>query len=206
MNVDIEAGNSVAGLVLAAGVAERFGAPKQLAIWQGKTLLERAIENALAVCDAGVVVVTGAHADEVERSLLPFRDQALKIVNNRNWSTGMGGSISAGMHAVADGQGDAVLLMVCDQPCVTVADLEALLGLWQQTPSQPAVAGYGGTVGVPAVFPRGDFVALQELRGDTGAKVLLGERKQLSILDQPAAARDIDTQEELRALQNDMEH
>ena len=53
----------IAGLVLAAGGARRFGSPKQLAELDGVPLLQHAIEAMLAVPSLDrVVVVLGAVA------------------------------------------------------------------------------------------------------------------------------------------------
>ena len=53
----------LAGLVLAAGGAARFAAPKQLARFGAETLVARAVRLAQGCCGAGVVVVTGAWAE-----------------------------------------------------------------------------------------------------------------------------------------------
>ena len=56
----------IAGLVLAAGGARRFGSPKQLAELDGVPLLQHAIDAMLAVPSLDrVVVVLGAVAEEI---------------------------------------------------------------------------------------------------------------------------------------------
>lgn len=58
----------LAGLVLAAGGASRFGGPKQLALVAGQPLVGRAVALALRCCEAGVVVVTGGRRTSRQRS------------------------------------------------------------------------------------------------------------------------------------------
>ena len=90
VNSDIKVG----GLLLAAGGSTRFGSPKQLAEFEGKTLIRRAAE---AVCGSGcsiVVAVLGAAADESRREL---SDLDLVTVENKDWQTGMSSSIRLGL-------------------------------------------------------------------------------------------------------------
>ena len=85
----------VAGLVLAAGQASRFGAPKVLERLHGTTLLEHALGALERGGCAPVLVVLGAHADLVRRTVpLPT------TVCNPLWSTGMGSSLRAGLAAL----------------------------------------------------------------------------------------------------------
>lgn len=193
-----EALPKLAGIVLAAGASERLGRPKQLVAHAGKPLLLHAVEQALAVCGAGVTVVTGANRAAVAAALT---DSAVNVVHNPNWQSGMAGSLREGIKSVASSGCDAVLLMVCDQPAVTHAHLAALAALWQNAPSRPAAALYGGLTGVPAIVPRSFFSRLAALQGDQGARVLLrAAAADVQTLNLPEAATDIDTPDDLRQL------
>jgi CTP:molybdopterin cytidylyltransferase MocA len=55
----------IGGLVLAAGQASRFGSAKQLAILDGRPLLEHAVRAITASVIGRVIVVLGAGAEEV---------------------------------------------------------------------------------------------------------------------------------------------
>ncbi len=102
----------VAGLVLAAGQASRFGAPKVLERLHGTTLLEHALGALERGGCAPVLVVLGAHADLVRRTVpLPT------TVCNPLWSTGMGSSLRAGLAALPSDV-DAVVVALADQPLV----------------------------------------------------------------------------------------
>ncbi|HEX5865703.1 MAG TPA: nucleotidyltransferase family protein, partial [Casimicrobiaceae bacterium] len=60
----------------------------------------------------------------------------------------------------------------------------------------------GGTVGVPAIFPRWCFSELAQLRGDNGAKSILDRyRDRLAHVAMPNAALDLDTTEDLARVQ-----
>src|SRR6266436_9799703 len=111
-------GKSIGLIVLAAGASTRMGTPKQLLLHEGRTFLRRAGETALASACHPVVVVLGAHADQlqVELERLP-----VLIVENRRWEEGMSSSIRVGLETlVAEDEGlDGAVIMLCDQPFVT---------------------------------------------------------------------------------------
>lgn len=185
-------------IVLAAGASRRFGSPKQLARVDGRTLLQTAVERAVALCGHAVIVVLGARAAELAPLLR--RSPALLVVN-RGWEEGLGSSIRAGI-AHLPGSCDGVLLMLADQPAVTSADLRRLADGWRRQPECIAAALYDATVGVPAIFPRSCLRELGELRGDSGARALIARNPDRVVrVAIPRAALDIDTPEDLRSLE-----
>jgi molybdenum cofactor cytidylyltransferase len=187
----------LAGLLLAAGGSSRLGSPKQLIVWRSKPLIVHAVEQSLAVCDAGVVVVTGAHADAVAASL---QDYPVELVHNPDWRSGVGKSLADGVRVLHGRGATGVLVMLCDQPLVLESDLLRLADAWQDAPDIPAAALYHGTAGVPAIFPSTYFEQLTELVGDTGARALLRGQNACTIVDMPRAAIDIDTAEDIGSL------
>ena len=161
---------TVVGAILAAGSSSRLGRPKQLVVIDGEPLLRRTARLALASPCSTIAVVVGAHAAEVT---LAVGDLALAILDNPAWTEGVASSIRAAA-AWAEAQGAAgLLLMVCDQPRLSTEHHAALLAEHART-SAIVGSGYSGTVGVPAVFPASSFAALGALRGDRGARALLG--------------------------------
>jgi len=190
---------SLAGLVLAAGGSSRLGQPKQLYEWRGTPLVCRAVEACLEVCGAGVVVVTGAHAHEVEARLESY---PVQIVRNSGWKTGMAGSLQAGIQKLRGSSFSGVLISLCDQPRLDSGDLASLANVWQTSPELPAAARYKGIIGVPAIFP-GDYLdSLLNLQGDQGARSLLSACASVSSVEMPAAAFDIDTVADLARLES----
>jgi molybdenum cofactor cytidylyltransferase len=187
----------LAGLVLAAGGSARLGVPKQLLKWRGKSLIANAVEQSLAVCGAGVIVVTGADATSVVASL---RDYPVEIVHNADWQTGAAGSLSAGIDTLRSKTVQALLVTLCDQPLVTAQDLARLAAAWERRPHIPAAARYSNIIGVPAIFPASCFASLAALQGDTGARSLLRGVDKCTAIDIPSAALDIDTAEDMAQL------
>ena len=153
---------------------------------------------ASAVADRAVIVVVGAGALRL-RCLLRRRGLELTIVHNAAWRDGMASSLRAGLARVPRDT-DGLLIAVVDQARVGAADLARLAGQWRRRPGRPAAAHYQGRAGVPAVIPRRMFRDLRKLRGDTGARQILGKARAVNLLAMPAATFDIDTAEDVAAL------
>jgi molybdenum cofactor cytidylyltransferase len=165
----------IPAIVLAAGASSRLGQPKQLLAYHGETLLARAIRLALEAGADPVFVVLGANLDII----LPagLSDQAIPVIN-KDWQEGISSSIQAGLRAVHGTLPDTegVLLLTCDQPRLSAHHLKALLRKFaSEFGAVIAASAYEGTLGTPFVIPRGAFRQLFELRGDKGARVLLGK-------------------------------
>ncbi|BDU76572.1 nucleotidyltransferase family protein [Mesoterricola sediminis] len=174
-------------IILAAGASRRLGAPKQLARWQGETLLRRAV-RAAAAC-APILVVTGHRADLMAQELAGL---PVQLVPNPAWEEGMAASLRAGVAALPPGAPGA-LFLVCDQPAVDAALVDRLLAAWH---GAPVACAYGGTRGVPALLPARDFPAVLALRGDRGARALLAAPDVVEV-PFPEGTWDVDRPEDL---------
>jgi molybdenum cofactor cytidylyltransferase len=186
-------GASIGAVILAAGASSRMGTPKQLLEYGGQTLVRRA---ALAAQGAGcnpVVVVTGAHAEQLEKELHGLN---LREANNPEWESGIGSSIRAGIHAVvkANEKVTALVLMLCDQPFVTSDVLRGLLTAHRETGREIVASSYGETIGVPALFGKAFFAELDRLESGAGAKqVIQRHLTRVHLLPFPQGEIDLDT-------------
>ena len=187
-------------LILAAGQSKRLGTPKQLLPYEGTTLLARVAELACGSGAYPVVCVLGAYAGSVREALVRY---PLDIVWNADWMEGMASSLRLGLeemrtkHPLVDG----VMVLVCDQPHLDRALLESLVSVQRDSGLPVAAASYGGRMGTPALFHKSLFAELMQLKGDTGARVLLeGMRDQVSAVPFEAGTVDIDTQEDYTSL------
>ncbi len=158
--------------MLAAGASTRLGYPKQLVTIGGKSLIRHGAEVAIASGCAPVGIVLGAYADLIKPHL---SDLKCHIFDNNAWATGMASSIRCGlrnMQAITPDL-DAIVLMVCDQPFVSVPLIHQLVA--HRAPSTYLIVAseYAGVLGVPARFHRTLFPALEALHGDVGAKAII---------------------------------
>jgi molybdenum cofactor cytidylyltransferase len=186
-------------VILAAGASTRLGRPKQLLEIDGRPLVARAAEAALAAGASPVVVVLGANAELIRPAL-----QGLEagLVLNQDWAEGMASSVRAGLHALGQItlRLDAVLLTVCDQPAFNAEVVQRLVAGLQASSRGIAAARYAGRNAVPAIFRREHFFALAHLKGDQGARALLREKPEdIVAVDLPELALDLDTPEDLAA-------
>ncbi|UOQ67758.1 nucleotidyltransferase family protein [Hymenobacter volaticus] len=191
-------------ILLAAGSSSRLGQPKQLLAYEGKTLLRRAAETAVAAA-AGVpvVVVTGALHEE----LLPeLAGLSVLVVRCNSWAQGMGASLKTGLAALESlcNNWATVVVTLCDQPHVTAKVIEQLVTTYLHT-SQPIVAAeYGGVRGVPVLFGAEVVPLLRQISDAAGAAQLLKQHPQLvATVPFAAGAVDVDTPEQYVALLGD---
>ncbi|MCC2659221.1 MAG: 4-diphosphocytidyl-2C-methyl-D-erythritol synthase [Panacagrimonas sp.] len=185
---------SVAIVLLAAGTSSRFGSLKQVEVLDdGRSLVRRAADTALAT-GLPLWVVTGAQDDRVRAELAGL---SLRVVHNLDWASGMGGSLSCGVRA-AEPNAEALIVMLADQPLVTVDDLYALLREHAPHPGSIVAAEYDSVIGPPCLFPARDFPDLIALEGDRGARAVLRQQAQrVRRVAMPNAALDVDTAEDL---------
>jgi molybdenum cofactor cytidylyltransferase len=189
-----------AAVILAAGESSRFGQPKQVIQFEGKSLVRRVVQAASDVNCSPVIVITGNAGAEVRHAL---RETNAVVVENKDWKTGIGTSICAGIRYVIDKAPnvDAALLLLCDQPFVDVDVLSGLIALHSKTGKPIVASGYADTLGVPALFHRSIFPELLRLSGDTGAKpIILCNPERVAELPFPKGEIDIDEVEDLQSV------
>jgi molybdenum cofactor cytidylyltransferase len=184
-------------VVLAAGASTRFGRTKQLEPFDGQSMVANAVRKAEAVCGANSVLVTGNRWQEVVESCEPL--SGFFVVND-DYQTGLASSIACGVAAVRESAA-AILLLLADLPLVTTDHLALLARNWRQSPGSIIASAFDGTLGPPIVFPSADFDALQQLRGDNGARPVIDANlhRVLSIACEEAAF-DVDRPEDLAGI------
>jgi molybdenum cofactor cytidylyltransferase len=186
-------------VILAAGASTRLGRPKQLLPWQGKTLLQHAVETALTIATQPVVV-TGCNADQLVAGVDHTQTH---IVFNPEWEQGIASSIRCGLQALLNRTPppDQVIFMVCDQPFVTPALLLDLVNERQKSHKSIIASSYAGTLGIPALFDKTHFAQLLDLQGDTGARKIIQQYgEEVASVEFREGEFDIDTEQEYKKL------
>lgn len=185
-----------AAVVLAAGGSTRLGRPKQLLTRDGETLVHRAARLALASGASRVLVIVGAHADDVVAAV---RHLPVTCLVNSQWRTGLAGSVRVAAEALAT-HADATLFLTCDQPALEVAQLLALLDASRRAPSGSAATRFGNRVGIPAVVAATMLRAALAVQGDRGLRdVLNAADAGVIACDAPDLGVDIDTPDDIGA-------
>jgi len=153
-------------VILAAGASRRYGSPKQLAVVDGRTLLEHVVATAMAADLAPVAVV-------VPPWLSPpasLDDPRLRWIRNPFPERGLSLSLRLGIGAIPDGVSAAVLLLG-DQPGLAAATIAAVLGARGERPIVAAFAE--GVLTPPVLIERTHFQLVDGLTGDEGLRELL---------------------------------
>jgi molybdenum cofactor cytidylyltransferase len=187
----------VAGIILAAGGATRFGSPKQLLAWQAESFVHRVARTALEAGLDPVIVVTGAWGSDVADAV---HDLPVRIANNTEWQAGQGSSVSVGVRALPAESGAAVFLLA-DQPQIPSMLINALLAEHARTLSAITAPMVAGRRGNPVCFDRVTFPDLLALTGDTGGRALFS-RYRVTWLPwhDTSVLLDVDTEEDYQRL------
>jgi molybdenum cofactor cytidylyltransferase len=165
--------HKLGAVLLAAGGSSRMGRPKQLLRIEGEALVTRMARRLIELEPGGVMVVIGSASQAVNDQLsgLP-----VQIVHNPRWEEGMAGSLAAGVKNLPV-EVEGVLIMLCDQWQVALADLQELVQAWATDISQITAACWHDegqqVIGPPAIFPMALFKELTSLKGDRGARAVM---------------------------------
>ena len=189
---------SLSVLIPAAGTSERLGHAKQLVKYKGTTLIQNAVNTASSLDPHEIIVITGANAKAVKDAVL---QPPVNWIHNPNWSNGMGGSIALGAAAVSP-KSAGLMILLCDQWKIQVSDLQLLAETWQSDPERIVCASAEGINMPPVIFPLSCFNELKELRGDKGARTIIGNNSHLlDSIQIESAVIDLDTQTQLKNLE-----
>jgi len=192
--------NKTGIIILAAGNSSRLGRPKQLLLYQGKTLLSHVIDEAQAATLAPVVVITGAHHKEIQDSLI---GRPVEIVFNPSWETGMASGIVAGVTKILHIQRhlQSLIVAVCDQPHISARLFQSLTEKQIESGKGLIASFYSGIAGTPVLFDRYYFNDLLALTGDAGARQLLKQYPEdVATVPFPKGKIDIDTEDDFQRL------
>jgi CTP:molybdopterin cytidylyltransferase MocA len=122
----------IGAVVLAAGAATRFGAPKQ------RLLLPAVLERVQGVDE--IVVVSGAY--ELEGA-----------IRCEDWELGPGASLRCGLAALSE-NAEAAVVVLADGPSLAPAAIDRVVSAWRESGDAVVAASYGGVRGHPLVMGR----------------------------------------------------
>ncbi|MEO1042780.1 MAG: nucleotidyltransferase family protein [Pseudomonadota bacterium] len=178
------------GLLLAAGLSERFGAAnKLLEDLGGRPLITYAATVLQALeLDRLIAVISDEEA-------APYlTDFAIRL--HPSPDDGLGSSLAIGARAAQQQNAHRLLVLLADMPFVTKRHCEEVLERCSNT--LPSASMLGDRTTPPVCFPEGMLPALMELTGPFGAKNLLANLPDTAFVKADAATlADIDTPAQL---------
>jgi nicotine blue oxidoreductase len=136
----------VAAVVLAAGEATRFGAPKQ------RLLLPAVLDRVARAPVDEIVVVSGAYELDLPSGSEPQGALRARVVTCAEWGRGPGASLRCGLEALA-ADVEAAVVVLADGPELSPASVDRVLAAWRGRGGVTA-ASYAGERGHPLVLGR----------------------------------------------------
>jgi molybdenum cofactor cytidylyltransferase len=160
---------TIAGIILAAGGASRFGKAKQLNTWREKTYTENVVIAAQQAGLSPIIVVTGYQHEVLENILKMYPAQ---VVHNPDWQQGQSTSMKTGLKFLEKHTQGAIFLMA-DQPQVSIRLIRALMEQAYLTDRQVIGPMIDGKRSTPKYFDRSVFPELMAVSGDQGGRSIL---------------------------------
>jgi CTP:molybdopterin cytidylyltransferase MocA len=174
----------IGAVLLAAGAATRFGAPKQV------QLLPEVLRRVLASPVDEVVVVEGAYRLRVDSAQTRAR-----LVHCPEWERGPGASLRCGLVALSD-EVEAAVVVLADGPRLAPEALTRVIRSWQADGGDIVAASYGGVRGHPLLLARSRWDDVPE----RGLRVVAPRLVPCDDLGDPG---DVDTPADLASLEGD---
>ena len=185
----------IGGMVLAAGAGTRFGGSKQLAMLDGRPLLEHSIRAMVESPVERVVVVLGAGADEV---MAAVDARGAAVIVCERWEEGQSASLACGLKQLSDCE--AVVIALGDQPRMATEAIRRVIDARGEGVDATR-ATYGGALGHPVLLERHLFDPMRDVTGDHGARNLLMSVHTVEVpCDDLGGGEDVDTPAQLDAL------
>jgi CTP:molybdopterin cytidylyltransferase MocA len=167
----------ISAIVLAAGAATRFGAPKQ------RLLLAPVLDRVRASAVDEVVVVIGAYQVTTDA----------RTVKCPDWERGPGASLRCGLDALSD-EVEAVVVVLADGPQLSPKAIDRVIDAWRPSGDEILAATYEGERGHPLLVARSAWDGIP----DAGLRSLSFTPVPCDDLGHPG---DVDTPEDLRAME-----
>ena len=155
--------------MLAAGLSKRMGYPKQDVMLGGMTMLELSmLAFTSSNVDELVVIINKPFSRKIPPGKLSPR-----FVLNPEPSRGLSSSLSLGIESLSTGC-EAVVLGLGDKPLVLPSTINRLITVFKKKGATIVVPTYRGARGNPILFHRRFFPSILQVRGDRGAKGVVG--------------------------------
>ena len=195
----------VSAVVLAAGRSTRMGTVNKLLATLDGRVMVRAVVDALAGSSVGPVVVVTGHESERVAEALAGTD--VRLVRNPDYRQGLSGSLRVGLGALPESVQGAVICLG-DMPLVTSKHIDKLVAAFDPGEGREiCVPVFEGKRGNPVLFARRFFDEMTAVRGDVGARHLIGEYEEYVCevaMDDRAVLVDVDSPQALLEIEDEI--
>lgn len=192
--------HNICGLILAAGASKRMGAPKALLCFDnGKTLLARQVELLSNATCKEVIVVVGAHEDDIRAAHMGLN---VCWTVNKQWQLGQFSSLQAGLKEAVKAGYDGTIVLPVDVVGVAPSTVEALIETALRNPHLMAIVPeHGERGGHPVYLSRQAFEKLIDLDPndkDSRLDIQLERMEETMLLpvSDPNTVRNINTRDD----------
>ncbi len=196
----MDRGDSIAGVLLAAGTSSRMGRNKLLLEVAGQSVLRRAVGTALQAELDPVLVVLG-HESEAARGEL--QGLPCEVVLNLGYQEGIHSSLRTGIAAVP-GRCAAAVVLLADMPLVDAGMIRTLVDRYRAGGAPLVVSEYEGVDAPPILYDRRLFPELRALEGEgCGKRVVKRHSAEAIRIRWPARAlTDLDLPDDLERVRS----
>ena len=196
---------NVSALVLAAGRSTRMGpVNKLLASLGGRVMVRAVVEQLEGSCVRPIVVVTGHESERVGEALA---GAGVRLVHNPAYREGLSGSIRVGLASLPE-SAEATIICLGDMPLIASRHVEKLVAAFDPAEGREiCVPVFEGKRGNPVLFARRFFEEMATVRGDVGARHLIGEYEEYVCevaMDDRAVLVDVDSPQALLDLEEQL--
>lgn len=192
----------IAAVIMAAGRSSRMApANKLLTDIEGRLMVQRAVDAALASQARPILVVTGHDGARVREALA---GRLVEFADNPDFAAGLSTSVRAGLAWLAGKTVDGAAFLLGDMPLVTAAHIDRLIAAFNPVEGRAiCVPTHKGKRGNPVLWGAKFFPEMRALEGDKGARSLFGTHSdqvcEVEMADDGVLV-DIDTPDALAAL------
>ena len=185
-------------VIMASGMARRFGSNKLLHDFLGEPIMVRILRSMKESAVNYPVVVT-RHPEVVEICKKEKIHAILHDLPKRNDTVRLGIEYLLTRHPDLDG----IMFAASDQPCLKSESITALCDAFGDDPEKIYRLSFGDTVGNPVLFPKSTFGELLNLPEGKGGGMVVKRHPELVRLVEVSDEReliDVDTPEILQSL------
>ena len=199
-NPDFE---KIHAVILAGGQSKRMGTKNKLLVpINGKPMIALTAETIIASKASSVAAVTGFEHQKIQGAI---KNSNIEFIHNKNFQNGISSSVVTAIKSAPE-DCSAILIGLGDMPKITVSHINKLIDAYNPLEGRAiCVPTWKGKRGNPVLWARRFFPEMLQLKGDFGAKELMGKYAELVVeveMNDNGIVIDIDTPEALEAFRN----